>query len=70
MKSLTVFTPSYNRAYLLPQLYSSLCSQTSKDFIWHIVDDGSTDNTASLVASWQRDGIIPIEYVYQENQGM
>jgi glycosyltransferase involved in cell wall biosynthesis len=69
-KKITIFTPSYNRAYLLPQLYSSLCSQTSKDFIWLIVDDGSTDNTASLVASWQQDGIIPIEYVYQENQGM
>lgn len=70
MKSLTVFTTSYNRAYLLPQLYSSLCSQTAKEFIWLIVDDGSTDSTASLVAFWQQAGIVQIQYIYQENQGM
>jgi len=70
MKSLTVFTPSYNRAYLLSQLYASLCSQTVKDFMWLIVDDGSTDTTKSLVASWQQEGNIPIQYIYQENQGM
>ncbi|TDD75937.1 glycosyltransferase family 2 protein [Flavobacterium caseinilyticum] len=70
MKSLTVFTPSYNRAYLLPQLYSSLCRQTVKDFSWLIVDDGSTDSTESLVASWQQEGTIQIQYIYQENQGM
>ena len=70
MKSLTVFTPSYNRAYLLPQLYSSLCRQTVKDFSWLIVDDGSTDSTKTLVASWQHEGTIDIQYIYQENQGM
>lgn len=70
MKSLTVFTTSYNRAYLLPQLYASLSSQTVKDFIWLIVDDGSTDTTKSLVAAWQQDGLVQIQYIYQENQGM
>jgi glycosyltransferase involved in cell wall biosynthesis len=70
MKSLTVFTPSYNRAYLLPQLYSSLCRQTVQDFVWLIVDDGSTDTTKSLVASWQQQGLIELQYIYQENQGM
>ncbi|OAB25986.1 Glycosyltransferase involved in cell wall bisynthesis [Flavobacterium fryxellicola] len=70
MKSLTVFTTSYNRAYLLPQLYASLCKQTIQDFIWLIVDDGSTDTTKSLVASWQQEQILQIQYIYQENQGM
>ena len=70
MKSLTVFTPSYNRAYLLPQLYSSLCNQSSKDFIWLIVDDGSTDNSQELIKGWMTEDKIKIQYVYQENQGM
>lgn len=70
MKSLTVFTTSYNRAYLLPQLYDSLCRQTVKDFSWLIVDDGSSDTTKSLVASWQQEDVIQIQYIYQENQGM
>lgn len=70
MKSLTVFTPSYNRAYLLPQLYNSLCRQTNKDFVWLIIDDGSIDTTQSLVVSWQQENKIQIEYVFQQNQGM
>lgn len=70
MKSLTVFTPSFNRAYLLPQLYISLCNQSNQDFIWLIIDDGSTDNTKELVASWIAEGKIQIEYHYKNNGGM
>lgn len=70
MIRLTVFTPTYNRAYLLPQLYASLRRQTSQDFVWLIVDDGSTDDTVSLINSWKEEGILVIEYVFQENQGM
>ena len=46
---ITVFTPTYNRAHLLPRLYDSLCKQTFKDFEWLIVDDGSVDDTTSVV---------------------
>ena len=45
MKRLTIFTPTYNRAYILPMLYESLCAQTCQDFEWLIVNDGSTDKT-------------------------
>ena len=69
MKTITVFTPTYNRAYILPQLYESLKRQTSQDFCWLIVDDGSTDNTKELVESWISESIIPIRYFYQENGG-
>lgn len=48
----TIFTATYNRAYSLPQLYRSLCSQSSKNFEWLIIDDGSTDETESLTESW------------------
>lgn len=70
MKSLTVFTPSYNRAYLLPQLYTSLCNQSNQDFVWLIVDDGSTDDTQNVVSLWQNEQKIQIQYVFQANQGM
>ncbi len=49
---ITVFTPTYNRAHLLPRLYESLKAQTCQDFEWIIVDDGSTDNTEEVVQTW------------------
>ncbi len=70
MKTLTIFTPTYNRAYCLGQCYESLLNQTSKDFVWLIIDDGSTDNTKNLVESWMRKKHISIQYHYQNNQGM
>ena len=51
---ITVFTPTYNRAYIIEQLYTSLCRQTYQDFEWLVVDDGSTDNTEELFYNWQR----------------
>lgn len=68
---LTVFTPAYNRAYTLPRTYESMKQQKSTDFIWLIVDDGSSDNTAELVKQWQQEeNDFEIQYVYKENGGM
>ena len=69
MKLLTIFTPTYNRAYILPELYHSLCKEPSDNFIWLVVDDGSTDNTQELVENWQRENLIEIVYFQQENGG-
>lgn len=66
----TVFTPTYNRAHLLPRAYKSLQEQTFHDFEWLIVDDGSTDGTESLVKQWQQEANFPIRYYWQENKGM
>ncbi len=68
-KLLTIFTPSYNRAYILPKLYNSLKSQSVKDFRWLIVDDGSSDDTFELVKAWRQEDLIEIEYISQENGG-
>jgi glycosyltransferase involved in cell wall biosynthesis len=70
IKTLTVFTPTYNRAYCLEKCYRSLVSQTNNDFIWLIVDDGSTDNTKDLVNGWIKESKVEIKYFWQENQGM
>jgi glycosyltransferase involved in cell wall biosynthesis len=70
MKQLTVFTPTYNRAYCLEGCYNSLTHQTCKEFIWLVIDDGSTDNTRELVEQWKKENRIEIKYVWQENLGM
>lgn len=60
---LTIHTATYNRAYILPKAYESLCAQTCKDFEWIITDDGSSDGTDELVRSWQnQDNGFPIVY--------
>lgn len=66
---ITIFTPAYNRAYILPKLYNSLILQTNKDFEWLIVDDGSTDNTEELINSYILESKIEIRYVKQLNGG-
>ncbi len=69
MVRITIFTPTYNRAYILPKLYESLRMQTCKDFEWLIVDDGSTDDTECLVKSWLSETAFPVRYIQQENGG-
>ena len=67
---LTVFTPTYNRAYIIENLYRSLQRQTCHDFEWLVVDDGSSDNTEELFRAWQQeDNPFPIRYCRQENGG-
>ena len=71
MKTLTVFTLTYNRAYCLGQCYESLKRQTCDDFEWLVVDDGSTDETKELVEKWIAECTdFKIRYLYKENGGM
>ena len=71
MNRITVFTPTYNRAYCLHRCYESMKRQTCKDFDWLIIDDGSTDNTRELVHQWMNEEAeFQIRYVYKENGGM
>jgi len=68
--TLTVFTTTYNRAYCLSQLYESLLRQTCKDFVWLVVDDGSTDATKEIIDSWIAESKITIQYIFKKNEGM
>lgn len=68
---LTIFTPAYNRAHTLGRCYESMIHQKCKEFKWLIIDDGSTDDTRSLVESWMsKDNGFEIIYDYKENGGM
>ena len=66
---ITIFTPTFNRANLLPQLYESLLNQSFKDFEWIIIDDGSVDNTRTTVDKFIEQNKIKISYIYKSNGG-
>ncbi|MED4006494.1 glycosyltransferase family 2 protein [Priestia aryabhattai] len=69
MEKLTIFTPTYNRGYIIRNCYESLCRQSNKDFLWLIVDDGSTDNTEDIINSFINEDKIKIIYHKQKNSG-
>lgn len=66
---LSIFTPTFNRGYLLERVYKSLCSQKLYNFEWIVVDDGSEDNTEKVINSFIRENKIPIIYQKKENEG-
>lgn len=68
-KTITILTPTFNRAEQLKRLYKTLVGQTCKDFEWLIVDDGSTDNTQDIIKEWGNNEDIPIHYIYKKNGG-
>lgn len=68
--TITILTPTYNRAGTLPKLFESLQGQTSKDFEWIVIDDGSKDNTTELVKEFveNAEGFL-VTYLKQDNSG-
>ena len=68
--TITILTPTYNRAGTLPKLFGSLQGQTSKDFEWIVIDDGSKDNTTELVKEFaeKAEGFL-VTYLKQHNSG-
>lgn len=69
MEPLTIITPTYNRADLIANLYSSLENQTNKHFCWMIVDDGSTDNTFEVVSKFKDVASFEVLYLQKTNGG-
>ncbi len=64
---LGIVTTTYNRSLLLKRLYNSLREQTDQNFTWIIIDDGSSDDTSSIINDF--DSSFDIEYFYKENSG-
>ena len=65
---LSILTPTFNRAHLLGNCYTSLQNQTDYDFEWIIIDDGSSDETAHVVSLFQ-ENLFPIVFLQKENGG-
>ena len=66
---LSVVTPAYNRAKLLLRLFHSLEAQTCQDFVWIIIDDGSTDDTKEEIQNLSTSSPFEIKYIYKQNGG-
>lgn len=67
---LSIITPTYNRGYILSNLFGSLCRQTVNSFEWIVLDDGSNDNTKDIVENWGNQNInFEIRYIRQSNGG-
>ena len=70
MPTLTIITPTYNRASCLETCWESLREQSCKDFQWLVVDDGSTDDTSAVMDAVRRQNPEScIDYIRKENGG-
>lgn len=62
----SVIIPSYNHAQFVRAAVESALAQTYTDLEISVIDDGSKDNTAQVVAEFGN----AVRYIYQENQGL
>ncbi len=65
----TVFTPVYNRRHTIHRVFDSLMRQSTKDFEWLVIDDGSTDNIKPLIDEYAEKADFKVRYYYKENGG-
>mgnify|MGYP006310098299 FL=1 len=67
----SVITPSFNAAKVLPHAINSVLSQSYQNFEIIVVYDGSTDNTKEVVEKYiNNSNPCRIRYIYQENAGV
>lgn len=64
---LTIFIPTFNRNHELKRLLDSLVLQTNNNFKVLVVDDGSTDNTHSLIKEYISK--LSLNYIWKKNEG-
>lgn len=68
-EQISVILPVYNGERFLAEAIGSVLGQTLPPHEIIVVDDGSTDSTAQIVADLAAAAAVPLRYVYQENQG-
>lgn len=69
MKTLAIVTPTYNRANLLSKAFNSLTKQSNKEFVWYVIDDGSKDNTPSVIEEFKSKADFEIVFQQKANGG-
>lgn len=67
MVKVSVILPCYNGSRWISSAIESVLAQTYPDFELVVVDDGSTDDSREIVASYLYDGRV--RYLHQENRG-
>ncbi len=70
MPKVSVIVPSYNSGHFLKEALESALAQTFQDFEILVIDDGSTDQTKSIVEEYVKRYPDKIHYKYQENTGL
>src|SRR5919106_3261019 len=65
----SVVMPAYNAAVYLDEAVTSILNQTFREFEFIIINDGSTDDTASILDKYEKSD-TRISVYHQENQGM
>ncbi len=70
MATVGVIIPAFNAARTLAIALESVSSQTFDDWQILLVDDGSTDDTAQVVAPFLERFGQKIKYIHQENRGL
>lgn len=61
--SISILTPTWNRARYLERVWNGLASQTIKDFEWIVADDGSTDDTEQVIRGLAAQSDFPVVYI-------
>lgn len=66
---ISIVTPTYNRNKEIKSLYKSLIKQKNTNFIWIVIDDGSTDDTKKFFDKVINNSPFKVEYYYKKNGG-
>jgi glycosyltransferase involved in cell wall biosynthesis len=66
---ISIVVPSFNYGHLIAQTLDSVAAQSATDWECLVVDDGSTDNTAQVVAAYTRRD-RRFSYLAQRNSGL
>jgi glycosyltransferase involved in cell wall biosynthesis len=65
----SVVVPTYNRAHLIGRTLDSILNQSYSNLELIIVDDGSTDDTVSVISTYTNEASFPVRYHKKENGG-
>ena len=68
MNSISIIIPTYNRDSKIKKAINSVVNQTNPNWELIIVDDGSRDNTKSIIETYLKDSRI--KYLFQNNKGV